>query len=355
MDKNIPQFTIKQMLEAGVHFGHKTSRWNPKMAPFIYGERNGVHIIDLQTTAPLLYNALKKIYEVAKDNGKFLFVGTKRQASDQIKEAALRCGQHFVNKRWLGGMMTNWPTVSKSLKTLEELEKILEEAGKEESGKYSKKELLDFDRKREKLEQSLGGIRKLRGRPDIVFVIDSRKENIAIKEANKLGIPVISVVDTNSDPDGIDFVIPGNDDAGRSISFYCDMVSNTILKAIEHSLAVSGVEVADEQLTEQENSATDEAIVCSIGEESKTEKKKAVASKAKEAEEVKVDKKEVKQVKEVAEGKPKKTVTKTVKTTATKKADDEKAAKTTKAKASTEKKPAAKTTKAKAETKKKGE
>lgn len=290
MNKTIPQFTIKQMLESGVHFGHKTSRWNPQMAPFIYGERNGVHIIDLQKTAPLFYNALSKVYEVAKNNGKILFVGTKRQAVELIKEAAVRSGQYFVNKRWLGGMLTNWNTVSKSIKTLEDIEKIIEEAKKDETGKYSKKELLDLDRKRAKLEESLGGIRKMNGKPDLIFVVDSYRESIAIKEANKLGIPVISIVDTNGRPYGVDFIIPGNDDASRAIKFYCDTISDTILQAIEHSLAASGIAVEEEfaepkdSLLEEKNaeksvSSPEEAAL----ETPVKEKKKTATSKGQEA------------------------------------------------------------------------
>lgn len=244
MTNHIPKFTIAQMLEAGVHFGHKTSRWNPIMAPFIYGERNGVHIIDLQKTAPLLHSALKKVYEVASNNGKILFVATKKQAVDIVKDAALRCGQHYVNKRWLGGMLTNWHTVSKSIKTMEDIEKILEEEEKSENPKYNKKEILELERKRQKLESSLGGIRNMKGRPDLVFVIDSWKENISIQESNKLGIPVVAIVDTNGRPLGVDYVIPGNDDASRSIQFYCDVISDTVLKAMEHSLEASGVSLS---------------------------------------------------------------------------------------------------------------
>lgn len=244
MSIELPSFTIKEMLEAGVHFGHKTMRWNPKMSPFIYGTRNGVHIIDLQKTAPLMLLAMREVYKIARNNGKILFVGTKRQASESIKESATRCGQFFVNKRWLGGMLTNWSTVSQSIKKLEEIENILESENSGETAKYSKKELLDFDRKRQKLEDSLGGIRKMRGKPDIIFVIDTNQEDIAIKEAQKLNIPVIAVVDTNSDPDGIDYIIPGNDDAEKSINLYCSLISETILKAIEDSLVSSGVDVA---------------------------------------------------------------------------------------------------------------
>ncbi|MEQ9115566.1 MAG: 30S ribosomal protein S2 [Rickettsiales bacterium] len=330
MTQSIPKFTIAQMLEAGVHFGHKTSRWNPIMAPFIYGERNGVHIIDLQKTAPLLHNALKKIYEVARGNGKILFVATKKQAVEVLKESALRCGQHFVNKRWLGGMLTNWNTVSKSIKTLEDIEKILEEEEKSEVSKYSKKELLDFDRKRQKLEASLGGIRNMKGRPDLVFVIDSWKENIAIQEAKKLGIPVAAIVDTNGRPLGVDYIIPGNDDAIRSIQFYCDIISDTILKAMENSLAASGVSVdskkdsgvkVDIKKPEKENAEKVEA-------KEEITKKEAVAKKEPAKSDVKEDKKEEEETVKKA------TKSKVAKTSASKSAS----------KAKEEKKPAAKKT-----------
>jgi small subunit ribosomal protein S2 len=243
---NFPSFTIKEMLEAGIHFGHKSMRWNPKMAPFVYGSRNGIHIIDLQKTAVLLNRAMKVAMETAKRRGaKILFVGTKRQATDSIKEAASKCGQFYVNHRWLGGMLTNWNTVSKSIKTLEEFEAILKTAAGEEESKYNKKELLDMDRKRQKLENVLGGIRTLGGKPDLIFVIDTNKEKIAIEEAKKLNIPVIAVIDTNSNPDSIDYVIPGNDDATKSIKFYCDIISEAILCGMEKFLSESGVDLGE--------------------------------------------------------------------------------------------------------------
>lgn len=241
---NFPQFTIQQMLDAGVHFGHKEMLWNPKMAPFIFGSRNRTHIIDLQKTAALLNKALKVVSEASKRRGaKILFVGTKRQAGEAIKEAALKCGQFYVNHRWLGGMLTNWPTVSKSIKTLEELEVILRNAQSGEETRFNKKELLDFDRKRQKLENSLGGIRNMKGKPDLIFIIDTNKEEIAVKEAKTLGVPVIAVVDTNSQIDDIDYVIPGNDDAAKAISFYCKMISDAVLHGVEEFLAASGVEL----------------------------------------------------------------------------------------------------------------
>lgn len=238
----IPQFTISELLEAGVHFGHKTMRWNPKMAPYIYGSRNSVHIIDLQQTAPLLHRALKAIHEVISNNGRVLFVGTKRQASDVIAEAAQRCGQYYVNHRWLGGMLTNWNTISSSIKVLQNLEETL---GNPESG-LTKKEQLMLGRQKEKLDRALGGIRDMGGQPDILFVVDTNKENIAIKEAQKLNIPVVGIVDSNSDPDGIDFPIPGNDDAIRAIETYCRLVTETVLSGIEVGLAKSGTDIGDQ-------------------------------------------------------------------------------------------------------------
>ena len=241
---NFPKFTIQDMLEAGVHFGHKQMLWNPKMQPFIYSSRNGVHIIDLQKTAALLDKALKVVSNTSKRrNPKILFVGTKRQASDIIKSSAIKCGQFYVNHRWLGGMLTNWPTVSKSIKTLEELEIILKNAQSGQEEKYNKKELLDFDRKRQKLESSLGGIRNMKGKPDLIFIIDTNKEEIAIKEAKLLNIPIIAVVDTNSEIDLVDYVIPGNDDAGKAIQFYCRLMSDAVLYGVEEFLSESGVEI----------------------------------------------------------------------------------------------------------------
>lgn len=238
----IPQFTIRELLEAGVHFGHKTMRWNPKMAPFLYGSRNNVHIIDLQQTAPLLHNALKAIHQVIANNGRLLFVGTKRQASDIVASAAQRCGQYYVNHRWLGGMLTNWQTVSSSIKVLQSLEEKL--ADPIESG-LNKKEQLMLTRQKEKLDRSLGGIRDMGGQPDILFVIDTNKEKIAIQEAKKLGIPVVAVIDSNSDPDNIDFPIPGNDDAIRAIETYCRLISDSVLSGIETGLAKSGADIGE--------------------------------------------------------------------------------------------------------------
>jgi small subunit ribosomal protein S2 len=238
-----PRFTIKELIEAGVHFGHKTMRWNPKMEPFIYGSRNGIHIIDLQKTAPLLNNALKRIEDIVAKNGRILFVGTKRQAQEPIAEAAARCGQHFINIRWLGGTLTNWKTVSGSIKKLINIEKTLEDPNNE----LNKKEILLLDRKRIKLESNLGGIREMGGRPSILFVIDTNKEAIAIAEAKKLGIPVIAIVDSNCNPYDVDYPIPGNDDAKRSIELYLRLVSNAVLSGIQSEVKSSGADLGEQE------------------------------------------------------------------------------------------------------------
>jgi small subunit ribosomal protein S2 len=249
----VPKFSMRQLLDAGVHFGHKTMRWNPKMKPFIFGERAGVHILDLQQTVPMLYRALQATYDVTAKNGRVLFVGTKRQASPFIAEAAKRCGQYYVNHRWLGGMLTNWQTVSQSIRTLRELDAIIAEGG----GTRSKKELLQIERDKEKLERSLGGIKDMGGLPDILFVIDTIKEDIAIKEATRLGIPVIAVVDSNCDPEGITFPIPGNDDATRAIQLYCQLISDAVLAGIESGLAASGVDLGASETAPSEEGADD--------------------------------------------------------------------------------------------------
>ncbi|NRA73186.1 MAG: 30S ribosomal protein S2 [Rickettsiales bacterium] len=249
---DFPKFTMEEMLESGVHFGHKTKMWNPKMAPFIYDSRNGLHVINLQKTVPPLFKSLKIIDSLIqnKQNAQILFVGTKRQASEYIKEFATRCGQFYVNHRWLGGMLTNWSTISKSITTLEDLEKKIKSTEDTDDVRYSKKEILDFTRKRDKLEKVLGGIRKMRGKPDLLFVIDTNKEHIAIKEAQKLGIPIIAIVDTNSDPDGIDYMIPGNDDSRKAIKFYCNLFSDVVLYALGKYLESSGISL--EKIKEEE-------------------------------------------------------------------------------------------------------
>ena len=223
--------TVKDLLDAGIHFGHKTKRWNPKMESFIFGERNGIHIIDLQQTVVCLTNALKKVQEFASQNKNILFVGTKRQASDIISQAAIDCKQFYINKRWLGGMLTNWDTIQNSIKRLKGFEKILED----KQSTYTKKELLNYEKAVEKLNKALGGIKDMNGMPDILFIIDTNKEFLAVNEANKIGIPIVAVVDSNSNPEGIDFPIPGNDDAIRSIEFYCNQMTKTINEAKQHN------------------------------------------------------------------------------------------------------------------------
>jgi len=232
----MPSFTMRQLLEAGVHFGHTTRRWNPKMRPYIFGERNNVHIIDLEQTVPMLHRALETVRDVAAGGGRVLFVGTKRQAGEVIAEAAKRCGQYYVNHRWLGGMLTNWKTISNSIKRLKELETRLSE----ETVGLTKKELLGLQREREKLDRSLGGIKEMAGLPDIIFVIDTNKESIAIHEAAKLNIPIIAVIDSNCDPEGISFPIPGNDDAQRAIHLYCDLVAGAVLDGLQQEFIGTG-------------------------------------------------------------------------------------------------------------------
>jgi small subunit ribosomal protein S2 len=232
---------MRQLLEAGVHFGHHTRRWNPKMQPFIYGVRNGVHIINLEQTVPLMHRALDALREVVANGGRVLMVGTKRQAQDKVAAAAKRCGQYYVNHRWLGGMLTNWKTISQSIKRLKEMDERLENP---ESG-LTKKELLQLTRDRDKLERALGGIRDMGGLPDILFIIDTNKESIAVKEAAKLGIPSVAVIDSNSDPDGVTFPIPGNDDALRAIDLYCEMASQAVLAGIEAEMMATGEDVGE--------------------------------------------------------------------------------------------------------------
>ncbi|MBL6429648.1 MULTISPECIES: 30S ribosomal protein S2 [Maritimibacter] len=235
----LPEFTLRQLLEAGVHFGHQTQRWNPRMGEFIYGERNGIHIFDLTQTVPMLDAALNVIRETVAKNGRILFVGTKRQASKPIAEAAEKSAQYYMNHRWLGGTLTNWQTVSQSINRLKAYDEQLA-AGAEG---LTKKERLGMERDQEKLTLSLGGIREMGGRPDLLFVIDVNKEDLAIKEANKLGIPVVAVVDSNCSPDGVDYIIPGNDDAARAIALYCDLAARAALDGMSGQLEAAGIDV----------------------------------------------------------------------------------------------------------------
>ncbi|CCF78480.1 30S ribosomal protein S2 [Wolbachia endosymbiont of Onchocerca ochengi] len=240
---NLPEVTVRDLAGSGVHFGHKISRWNAKMAPYIYGvhQENRIHIIDLRKTLPLLQVAMRALYDVAFQGGRILFVGTKFQALDIIASEAIRCGQYYVNYRWLGGMLTNWGTVSSSIKTLIQCEKILND----ENSVLTKKELGNVEKKRQKLDKALGGIREMGAIPDILFIIDTNKEHIAVKEAKKLRIPIVAVLDTNSNPDDITYPIPGNDDSRKSVELYCRLAADCILAGIESSLAKSGVKVGD--------------------------------------------------------------------------------------------------------------
>jgi small subunit ribosomal protein S2 len=234
----LPTFTMRQLLEAGVHFGHHTRRWNPKMRQYIYGERNKVHIINLELTVPMLYTALKGLRDIVAEGGRVLFVGTKRQATEKIAETAQRCGQYYVNHRWLGGMLTNWKTISNSIKRLREVDTMLNDEGIKRA--LTKKEQLGLAREKEKLEKALGGIKDMGGLPDALVVIDVGKEANAIMEARRLGIPVFAVVDTNCDPEGIDFVVPGNDDATRAVHTYCDLFGAAVLDGLQAEVTASG-------------------------------------------------------------------------------------------------------------------
>ena len=237
-------FTMRQLLEAGVHFGHHTRRWNPNMKEYIYGVRNNTHILDLRQSVPLLHRALEAIREVTASGGRVLLVGTKRQAAEKIADTAQKTGQYFVNHRWLGGMLTNWKTISISIKRLKDLDERL--AG--ETQGLTKKELLNLTRERDKLERALGGIREMGGLPDILFIIDTNKEQLAIQEANRLGIPIVAILDSNSDPAGVQFPVPGNDDAMRAITLYCDLVGNAVLTGLQAEMAASGEDIGEAEV-----------------------------------------------------------------------------------------------------------
>lgn len=235
----LPEFSMRTLLEAGAHFGHQTHRWNPKMERYIFGSRSNIHIIDLSQTMPLMHQALVAVREVAAKGGRVLFVGTKRQAADPVAEAAKRCAQYYMNNRWLGGTLTNWKTVSGSIQRLRELDQVLEAGGE---GRQ-KRELLSLQRERDKLEASLGGIKDMGGIPDIMFVIDTNKEAIAIQEARKLNIPIVAILDTNCDPDGITYPIPGNDDAARAIQTYCDLIADAVLDGLAAGASAQGIDL----------------------------------------------------------------------------------------------------------------
>ena len=278
----LPTFTMRQMLESGVHFGHVTRRWNPKMDEYIFGIRQGIHIIDLQQSVPMMYRAMQAVSEIVAGGGRVLWVGTKRQASEPIAEAAKRCGQYYVNHRWLGGMMTNWKTISNSIRRLKALEEQLSEDNEEVVG-LTKKELLKLTRERDKLDRSLGGIKDMGGLPDIVFVLDTNKEYLAVAEANKLGIPVVGILDTNSDPDGITYPIPGNDDSIRAINFYCDMIAGSVLSGIQTEMAASGTDLGEQEVAPVEELPTEAPAEEAKPEEAKPEEAKAKEAKAGEA------------------------------------------------------------------------
>ena len=284
----LPSFTMRQLIEAGAHFGHHTRRWNPKMASYLFGVRNNVHIIDLQQTVPMLQRALEAARDVAASGGRVLFVGTKRQAAKPVAESAKRCGQYFVNHRWLGGMLTNWKTISNSIRRLRELD---EQVNAETSG-LTKKELLNLTRERDKLERALGGIKEMGGLPDALFVIDTNKEAIAVDEARRLGIPVIAIVDSNSDPTNIKFPIPGNDDALRAIQTYCDLFAAAVLDGLQVEMKAAGVDVgaavepAGEAVPAEGGEAVSEAAaVAEKGDDAAKAEKKPAARRPRKAKE----------------------------------------------------------------------
>ena len=251
----LPEFTLRQLLEAGVHFGHQTQRWNPRMGPYIYGERNGIHIMDLTQTVPMLDAALNVVRETVAKGGRVLFVGTKRQAQGPIADAAERSAQYFMNHRWLGGTLTNWKTVSQSISRLKSIDEQLD--GGAEG--LTKKERLGMEREQAKLQASLGGIRDMGGLPNLLFVIDVNKEDLAIAEARKLGIPVVAVVDTNCSPDGVDYIIPGNDDASRAISLYCDLIARAALDGMSAQMGAAGIDLGALEETPTEDALTETA------------------------------------------------------------------------------------------------
>ena len=269
---------MRQLLEAGVHFGHHTRRWNPKMEKFIFGKRNNIHILDLQQTVPMLYQALEMISQTAARGGRILFVGTKPAAAEVIAQAARSCGQYYVNHRWLGGMMTNWNTVSQSIRRLRTLEERLDG----ETSGLTKKEALQLSREREKLERTLGGIKEMGGLPDLLFIIDTNKEAIAVAEANTLGIPVVAIVDSNANPDGVNFPVPGNDDALRAITLYCDLVAGAVLDGLKAEMIREGVDIGEESAPVEEAVAEAAAAEEAPAEEAPAEEAPAEEAPAEE-------------------------------------------------------------------------
>ena len=263
----LPEFTMRQLLEAGVHFGHQTQRWNPRMGEFIYGSRNGIHIMDLTQTLPMLDVALNVIRETVAKGGRVLFVGTKRQAAAPIADAAEKCAQYYMNHRWLGGTLTNWKTVSQSIKRLKDIDEKLAEGVEG----LTKKERLGMERDQGKLQASLGGIREMGGVPDLLFVIDVKKEALAIAEANKLGIPVVAIVDTNCPPDGIDYIIPGNDDAARAIALYTDLAARAALDGMSAQMGAAGIDLGELDEAPVEEAVAEEAPAEAPAEEAAAE------------------------------------------------------------------------------------
>ncbi len=269
MAQPLPSFSMRQLIEAGCHFGHSTRRWNPKMKSYLFGVRDGVHIIDLQQSVPLLQRAMQAVHDVTAAGGRVLFVGTKRQAQDLVKEYAERCGQYYVNHRWLGGTLTNWKTVSHSIKRLKDLESRL--ANEQQLAGLTKKEQLTLVRDQAKLNRSLGGIKDMGGLPDILFVIDTNKEAIAVAEAKVLNIPVVAVLDSNSDPAGITYPVPGNDDAIRAIKMYCELVANTVLTGIKDEMKSSGVDIGAAERAPVEDLPAESEVAAAPDSEGKTE------------------------------------------------------------------------------------
>ena len=309
----LPEFSLRQLLEAGVHFGHQTQRWDPLMEPYIYGSRNGIHILDLTQTVPMLDQALNIVRETVAKGGSILFVGTKRQASSPIAEAAEKCAQYYMNHRWLGGTLTNWKTVSQSIQRLKSIDEQVASGSIEG---LTKKERLGVEREHAKLKASFDGIAEMGGVPDLVFVVDVKKEALAVAEANKLGIPVVAVVDTNCSPSGVDYMIPGNDDASRAIGLYCDLISRAALEGMSAQLGAAGVD-----LGEMDESPTEEILTETVKEESKsTEPGKEEVKKPKEDDKKALEKVEVTTKKsKVAAKKPKVTAKKATATKANKK------------------------------------
>ena len=314
----LPEFSLRQLLEAGVHFGHQTQRWDPLMEPYIYGSRNGIHILDLTQTVPMLDQALNIVRETVAKGGSILFVGTKRQASSPIAEAAEKCAQYYMNHRWLGGTLTNWKTVSQSIQRLKSIDEQVASGSIEG---LTKKERLGVEREHAKLKASFDGIAEMGGVPDLVFVVDVKKEALAVAEANKLGIPVVAVVDTNCSPSGVDYMIPGNDDASRAIGLYCDLISRAALDGMSAQLGAAGVD-----LGEMDESPTEEILTEAVEEESKsTETSEEVVKKPKEDDKKAADKVEVTTKKSKAAAKKPKVTAKKATANKARKKDEEKA------------------------------